>query len=363
MIDCVVNEVPFPAYETFEDRQNLPRRFFLYFDKIYQAGRHNKELWSAAVTRKKGKNDIPFGTPVFEAHLRTTIQENYFPWICQALANPKVIQDLNVGADFKTEYDYDELPEKLACNCPLISNLPLSSEYRYNTTTKAFETISIQQTPQDEISSLRLAERERLQELIDENKVERLETLTKVRAMVDKIRPDYIKYNREQKKKFNVAAKKSFRLFLDPDDKENDEDDSDGGDEGDRSNSITPPPSKKQKRRSPQQNKCRVSKEKLNAFKVEMEHISRETREGLVPAWEAFYKGTIRKLTKKKAQESETLRPADFLMGLGALVDVPTWKRNDHTSSPSNVDDGTSDESDDDDESVALPHASRLVAM
>jgi len=145
-------------------------------------------------------------------------------------------------------------------------------------------------------------------------------------------------------------------------DKENDDDDSGGGDEGKGSSSVTPL-SKKQKRRSPQQNKCRVSKEKLNAFKVEMEQIERETLVGLVPAWETFYKGTIRKLTKKKAQESKTLRPADFLMGLGALVDVPTWKRNEHTSSPSNVDDGTSDESDDDDESVALPHASRLVAM
>ena len=360
MIDCVVNEVPFPAYETFEDRQNLPRRFFLYFDKIYKAGRHNKDLWSAAVTRKKGKNDIAFGTPVFEAHLQTTIQENYFPWICQALANPKVIQDLDLAADFKTEYDYDELPEKLACNCPLISDLPLSSEYRYNTTTKAFQTISIRRTPEDEISSLRLAERGRLQELVDENKVERIATLTQLREMVDQIRPEYMKYNRDQKNKFNLAVKSRFRKFLDPDDKDNDDDGGDG-DGGNQSTSVTPPPSKKQKRQSPQQNKCRVSKEKLNAFKVEMEHITRETLVGLVPAWETFYKGTIRKLTKKKTQDSETLRPADFLMGLGALVDVPTWKRNEHTSSPSNVDDATSDESDDDDESAPLPHAIRMV--
>jgi len=161
-----------------------------------------------------------------------------------------------------------------------------------------------------------------------------------------------------------LAVKKSFRRFLDPDNKENDDDSGGGEEEGDQSSSVTPPPSKKQKRQSPQQNKCRVSKEKLNAFIVEMEQISRETLVGLVPAWETFYKGTIRKLTKKKAQESETLRPADFLTGLGALVDVPTWKRNEHTSSPLNVDDATSDELDDDDESVALPRAaSRTVAM
>ena len=78
MIDCIVHDVPFPAYETFDHRQNLPRRFFLFFDKLFRAGRHNKELWSAAITRNKGRNNISFGTCIFEAHVRTTIQENYF---------------------------------------------------------------------------------------------------------------------------------------------------------------------------------------------------------------------------------------------------------------------------------------------
>jgi hypothetical protein len=36
MIDCIVHDVPFPAYETFDHRQNLPRRFFLFFDKLFR---------------------------------------------------------------------------------------------------------------------------------------------------------------------------------------------------------------------------------------------------------------------------------------------------------------------------------------
>jgi len=105
MIDCIVHDVPFPAYETFEDRQNLPRRFFLFFDKIFKAGRHNKCLWNAAIERNKGRNNISFGTCIFEAHVRTIIQENYFTWMYQALASPKIIQVLEKADDFKTEYD------------------------------------------------------------------------------------------------------------------------------------------------------------------------------------------------------------------------------------------------------------------
>ena len=123
MLDCIVHDVPFPAYETFEDRKNLPRRFFLFFDKFFGAGRHNKGLWNAAIDQNQGRNNISFGTCIFEAHVRTTIQENYFTWIYEALASTKVIQVLDKAEDFKTEYDFDKLPDNLACGCPFISDL------------------------------------------------------------------------------------------------------------------------------------------------------------------------------------------------------------------------------------------------
>ena len=181
MIDCIVHDVPFPAYETFEDRQNLPRRFFLFFDKFFRAGRHNKEMWNAAIERNKGRNNISFGTCIFEAHVRTTIQENYFTWMYQALASPKIIQVLDKADDFKTEYDFDELPDELACGCPRISDLPLSCEIGYNIATKAFELVSTT----SQMNVFRKEQQKRLQEIIDKNKEERRETLRNLREMVD----------------------------------------------------------------------------------------------------------------------------------------------------------------------------------
>ena len=144
LCECIHNKIPFPAYETFEDRKRLPRRFFLFFDRFFKAARHNKDLWNAAIERGRGSNHISFGTCIFEAHVRTTLRENYFTWIYQALSNPNIVKKLPEGAtSFVTEYDLDTLPDagKLACgfhnfpSAPL--PFPLSSELLYNPTTKS----------------------------------------------------------------------------------------------------------------------------------------------------------------------------------------------------------------------------------
>ena len=303
MIDCIVHDIPFPAYETFDYRQNLPRRFFLFFDKFLRAGRHNKELWNAAIERNRGRNNISFGTCIFEAHVRTTIQENYFAWMYQALASPKIIQVLDKANDFKTEYDFDELPNELACGYPLISDLPLTCEIRYNTTMKVFETVPILQ-----INSLRLEQKKHLQEIVDKNKEERRQTLTILREMVDIIRPKYGHYNREEKKEFNMEAKRTFKLFLDTN-KENLE-------------GMTPP-NKKQKRSS-SQNKCRVSSEKLDVFKMVTNQMLREKQSGLRSAWERIYKQVVNTFVKEDTNRNETHKPEDFLCELEELDN--DWK-------------------------------------
>jgi hypothetical protein len=303
MIDCIVHDVPFPAYETFEDRQNLPRRFFLFFDKFFKAGRHNKGLWNAAIERNNGNNNISFGTCIFEAHVRTTIQENYFAWMYQSLASPKIIQVLDKAEDFKTEYDFDELPNELACSCPLISDLPLSCEIRYNTTTKIFETVSGSQ-----MNSVQSEQKNHLQEIINKNKEERRETLKILREMVDSVRPKYANYDKEEKKGFNMEAKRTFKLFLDTD-KENTE--------------GTTPSNKKQKRAS-SQNKCRVSSEKLDVFKVVTNQMLREKQSGLRSAWERIYKQVVNAFVLAEMQDVETHKPEDFLLELGELDN--DWK-------------------------------------
>ena len=312
MIDCIVRDIPFPAYETFDNRQYLPRRFFLFFDKFFKAGRHNKGMWNAAIGRNKGRNNISFGTCIFEAHVRTTIQENYFTWMYQALASPKIIQVLDKADDFKTEYDFDELPDELACGCTSISDLPLSCDICYNTTTKEFEIVTVSLT----MNTLRLEQKKRLQEIIDQHKKERRETLKILREMVDVVRPKYLTYNREEKKEFNMEAKRTFKLFLDTD-KENLE--------------GTTTPNKKQKR-SQSQNKCRVSSEKLDVFKSVTNHILREKQSGLRSAWEKVYKQVVNSFVVEDANNVDTHKPEDFLLELEELDN--NWKTNPSSERP-----------------------------
>jgi len=310
MIDCIVHDVPFPAYETFDHRQNLPRRFFLFFDKLFRAGRHNKELWSAAITRNKGRNNISFGTCIFEAHVRTTIQENYFAWMYQALANPKIIQILEKADDFKTEYDYDVLPDELACSCPLISHFPSSCEFRYNTARKGFEKVMI--TEQTEMEAVQLVQRQYLQNIVDKNKEKRRETLKILRTMVDDVRPRFQYYNREERNDFNLSAKRTFKLFLTTY-KEN-------------VNETTTPPTKKRKKASPNTKKCRVSDEKLDIFKAVQIQILREKQSGLRLAWEKLYKQIVYSLVVNNADsDAATHKAEDFLLELEELDN--NWRR------------------------------------
>jgi hypothetical protein len=304
MIDCIVHNVPFPAYETFEDRQNLPRRFFLFFDKFFKAGRHNKNLWNAALERNKGRNNISFGTCIFEAHVRTTIRENYFTWMYQALASPRIIQVLEKADDFKTEYDFDELPDELACGCPFISDLPLSCEIYYNTAMNVYETIALT----SQANALQVEQRKRLQEIIDKNKEERKQTLKILRDMIDVVRPKYLNYNKEEKKEFNMDAKRTFKLFLDSD-KEN--------------NEGTAPPNKKQKRPVPQ-NKCRVTSEKLDVFKAVTNQMLQEKQSGIRSAWERVYKQVVNEFVAESSDNGAAHKPEDFLLELEELEN--DWK-------------------------------------
>jgi hypothetical protein len=127
--DCSVNKIPFPALETFEDRITFPKRYFLFFDVFVRAGRHNRELWKKAIKDNKGRNDKRFGPAIFEAHVRTTVHENYFKWIFQQLSDIHDVDDQQVE-DFKMEYDeeiYTDLPRKLVCNHKELTRFPFKN--------------------------------------------------------------------------------------------------------------------------------------------------------------------------------------------------------------------------------------------
>lgn len=145
VLQCVVSkqQVPIPAFETLEDRLNLPRRYFLFFDVFFQAGRHNKDLWKVAITQNKGNNGIPFGSCVFEAHVRTTIRENYFKWLLQVLSNPRLVSN-DYFEGWKTEYDYEtsgSFPKHLICDTPLVS-LPVECQLEFDREANVFVVVN-----------------------------------------------------------------------------------------------------------------------------------------------------------------------------------------------------------------------------
>ena len=121
--------MPFPALETFEDRTLFPKRYFLFFDVFVRAGRHNRCLWKKAIQDNKGMNDKRFGPAIFEAHVRTTVRENYFKWIFQQLSDVHDIDDEDVDA-FQLEYDesvYTNLPRSLACTHKELTKFPFKN--------------------------------------------------------------------------------------------------------------------------------------------------------------------------------------------------------------------------------------------
>ena len=127
--DCTVNKVPFPALETLEDRRLFPKRYFLFFDIFVRAGRHNRYLWKKAIRENNGENDKRFGPAIFEAHVRTTVRENYFKWIFQQLSDIHEVEDQDVRA-FQMEYDegvYTNLPKTLVCTHMELTRFPFKN--------------------------------------------------------------------------------------------------------------------------------------------------------------------------------------------------------------------------------------------
>ncbi len=109
MLNCIDRNIPVPAYETFFNKKKLPRRYFIFFDVFYQAGRHNKQLWKVVTELNKGDNLIPYGSCIFEAHVMTTIQENYYKWLFLLLSDVDEVKEEYFETKFKMEYEYCDM--------------------------------------------------------------------------------------------------------------------------------------------------------------------------------------------------------------------------------------------------------------
>ena len=99
----------------------MSRRYFIFFDVLYQAARHNKQLWKVVTELNNGDNQVPYGSCIFEAHVMTTLQENYYKWLFLLLSDIDEVKDEHFESRFKMEYECedDEIPEELSCTLPV----------------------------------------------------------------------------------------------------------------------------------------------------------------------------------------------------------------------------------------------------
>ena len=318
--DCSMKKVPFPAMETFEDRQMFPKRYFLFFDLFVRAGRHNRDLWKKAIRENKGMNDMRFGPAIFEAHVRTTVRENYFKWIFQQLSDIHDMEDEDVD-EFQIEYDenvYNDLSRTLVCTHQDLSKFPFknceidygvfSSPTNKNTGEQGLDdddsycsassvdqpstigpSLGGDESPQNpgdkkfflvyrnvdnkRFNMVREQQRKDLKSIIEHSKAQYKDILASLKDTIKKIR-EVKKTLPETDPMYKAAiaeAKKRLRLFKDPY-----EEDGEG-------------PLRKKRRRSIE-NQTRFSDSKVTFFSRANEEMKREEQQGLRKSWESLYK-------------------------------------------------------------------------
>jgi hypothetical protein len=282
LIECITERMPFPAFETFDYKKTLPRRFFLFYDIFFQAGRHNKELWADAI----GSDDAPvtrFGTCLIEAHVITTVRENYFMWIFQMLSDKRVLPDDEDIANFKTEYecdDHDLVPDPLNLVCSKSSRLQEMCQIRYNEDSGCFQIINKTESP-TEYKAVQDEECKALVEIIKKYRNDHNETLEWMRTEVIRLRENQERFGEKTMKKAQSAAKKRLRQFVDT---------------GER-------PTKRKKRKSG--NKGRCSTTKVNFFAEQKQRLDEEEKNGLRRSWERVYKKVMNEVVEKEDDSEE----------------------------------------------------------
>jgi len=192
-LNCIERNIPVPAYETFFHKKTLPRRYFIFFDTLYQAGRHNKQLWKVVTELNNGDNQVPYGSCIFEAHVMTTIKENYYKWLFLLLSDVDDVKDEHLEEQFVMEYecgdeDTGELPEELIDYQQTNTRLHDGLEIVYDETERNKRQLFKVETGEEEIKHIRFTQRAALEELIRSGRADHQLLITKLRERVRYVR-------------------------------------------------------------------------------------------------------------------------------------------------------------------------------
>ena len=313
VLNCIERSIPIPAYESFFEKKTLSRRYFIFFDVLYQAGRHNKQLWKVVTELNGGDNQVPFGSCIFEAHVMTTLQENYYKWLFLLLSDVDEVKDEHLDSKFMMEYEYedDELPKDLIdyqeSNNRLNGDVEIYFDENETDMRQLFKVAMIQR---EEVEEWHKKQREDLEELLKDVKGSHQTMIETLREKVKYIR-DIKKESRlsdeDIKKLISVEKKRLIQFRTDAASKE------DGS---------SPPENKK--RRVVNDHKSRCTDQKVQFFQKTKQKLDKEECEGLIASWERVYKFIMNKIVKEKTLEVEPVmkEPSKMLNELGKAVDL-----------------------------------------
>lgn len=265
-----------------------------------------------------GDNQVPYGSCIFEAHVMTTIKENYYKWLFLLLSDVDEVKDEHFEEQFIMEYecgdeDTGELPEELIDYQRTNTRLHDGLEIVYNETERNKRQLFKVETDVEEINQIRFTQRAALEELIRKVRTDHQLLMAKLRERVRYVRgikkaegrTSRLSYD-EVKKVVSVEKKRMIQF------REDDQCMQDG---------ALPP---EKKRRTINDHKSRCSDLKVRFFQKTKEMLDQEEMHGLIQSWERVYKYLMNKHLKHKAQEVEPVmkEPSKMLNELGKAVDL-----------------------------------------
>ena len=291
----------------------MSRRYFIFFDVLYQAARHNKQLWKVVTELNNGDNQVPYGSCIFEAHVMTTLQENYYKWLFLLLSDIDEVKDEHFESRFKMEYECedDEIPEELIDYQDTNNRLDGNVEIIFDTNETDKQHLFKIVTEREEVEQRRQKERETLEDLIRNVKGTH-------QTMIENMR-EKVKYIREIKMgsrlldddiKRLVSMEKKRLIQFRP--------------EASKVDGTSPPENKKRKVMNDHKSRC--SDLKVQFFQQTKQKLDKEESEGLIASWERVYKFIMNKIVKEKSWEVEPVmkEPSKMLNELGKAVDLDT---------------------------------------
>jgi len=318
VLNCIASNIPVPAYESFFNKRILPRRYFVFFDVLYQAARHNKQLWKVVTELHGGENDIPYGSCIFEAHVMTTLQENYYKWLFLLLSDVDEVRDEDFEEQFRMEYEcIDEesgaLPKDLIDYQETNSRLRPEVELYYDESENDKKKLFKVSADKEQLEQLKRKERKELETLVRDVKTSHQKKVENLRERVKYVREVKMRNGRDSRlsdddiKKLVSAEKRKLIQFRMEEE---------GGNEN-----YQP---ELKKRKILNDHKSRCSDLKVHFFRRTKEMLDREEADGLIASWERVYKYIINKHMKSTVREVEPVmkEPSKMLNELSKAVDL-----------------------------------------